>query len=151
MQYTLKENPKKQIRIKTTVILYKLILRTFWCMYFLLNVCVYLCAWASLVAGKESAWHARDPSSIPGSGRYTGEGIGYPLQYSWASLVVKNPQMVKNPPQCGRPGFNSWVGRIPWRRAWQPTPVFLPGNPKDRGAWRATVHGVEKSRTRLSG
>ena len=29
--------------------------------------------------------------------------------------------------QCGRPGFNPWVGKIPWRRAWQPTPVLLPG------------------------
>ena len=38
---------------------------------------------------------ARDPSSIPGSGRSSGEGIGYPLQYSWASLVA---QLVKNPP-----------------------------------------------------
>ena len=44
---------------------------------------------------KESTCNAGDPSSIPGSGRSTGEGIGYPLQYSWASLVV---QLVKNPP-----------------------------------------------------
>ena len=29
-------------------------------------------------------------------------------------------------PQCGRPGFDPWVGKIPWRRKWQPTPVFLP-------------------------
>ena len=29
--------------------------------------------------------------------------------------------------QCGRPGFDPWVGKIPWRRAWQPTSVFLPG------------------------
>ena len=29
--------------------------------------------------------------------------------------------------QCGRPGFDPWVGKIPWRRAWQPTPVILPG------------------------
>ena len=29
--------------------------------------------------------------------------------------------------QCGRPGFNPWVGKIPWRKEWQPTPVFLPG------------------------
>ena len=29
--------------------------------------------------------------------------------------------------QCGRPGFDPWVGKIPWRRTWQPTPVFLPG------------------------
>ena len=46
-------------------------------------------------AGKESAWNAGDPSSIPGSGRYPGKGIGYPLQYSWASRVA---QLVKNPP-----------------------------------------------------
>ena len=46
-------------------------------------------------AGKESACNAGDPSSIPGLGRSAGEGIGYPLQYSWASLVA---QLVKNPP-----------------------------------------------------
>ena len=46
-------------------------------------------------AGKESACNAGDPSSIPGSERSSGEGISYPLQYSWASLVV---QLVKNPP-----------------------------------------------------
>ena len=43
-------------------------------------------------AGKESSCSARDPASIPGSGRSPGEGIGYPLQYSWASLVA---QLVK--------------------------------------------------------
>ena len=43
--------------------------------------------------GKESSCNAGDPGSIPGSGRSTEEGIGYPLQYSWASLVV---QVVKN-------------------------------------------------------
>ena len=35
--------------------------------------------------------------------------------------------MVKNPPAMRGPGFDPWVGKIPWRRAWQPTPVFLPG------------------------
>ena len=44
--------------------------------------------------GKESAYNTGDPGSIPGSGRFSGEGIGYPLQYSWASLVA---QWVKNP------------------------------------------------------
>ena len=43
--------------------------------------------------GKESACEAGDSGSIPGSGRSPGEGIGYPLQYSWASLVA---QLVKN-------------------------------------------------------
>ena len=34
------------------------------------------------------------------------------------------------------------VRKIPWRRKWQPTTIFLPGNSMDRGAWRATVHEV---------
>ena len=38
--------------------------------------------------GKESTCSAGYPSSIPGLGRSAGEGIGYPLQYSWASLVA---------------------------------------------------------------
>ena len=46
-------------------------------------------------AGKESTCNAGDPGSIPGSGRSAGEGVGYPFQYSWASLVA---QLVKNPP-----------------------------------------------------
>ena len=71
-------------------------------------------------AGQESARNAGDPSSIPGSGSSSGEGIGYPLQYSWASLVA---QTVKNPPATRE----TWAGEIPWRRAWPPTPVFLPG------------------------
>ena len=35
--------------------------------------------------------------------------------------------MVKNLPAVQRPGFNPWVRKIPWRRKWPPTPVFLPG------------------------
>ena len=42
----------------------------------------------------------------------------------WDSLVA---QKVKLCPQCRRPGFDPWVGKIPWRRKWQPTPVLLPG------------------------
>ena len=62
-----------------------------------------------------------------------------------ASLVA---QMVKNPPAMQETPLG---GMIPWRRAWQPTPVFLPGDtPMGRGAWWATVHGVTKSWTQLS-
>ena len=75
-------------------------------------------------ASKESTCNAGDPGSIPGSGSSPGDGIGYPLQYSWASLVA---QMEKNPLWCWRPGSDPWVGKIPYRRAWQPSPVFLPG------------------------
>ena len=74
--------------------------------------------------GKESACNAADPGcSIPGSGRSPGEGTGYSLQYSWASLAA---QLVKSL-QCGRPGFDPWVGKISWRRQRLPTPVFWPG------------------------
>ena len=76
-------------------------------------------------AGKESACDAGDPGSIPGSGRSAGEGIGYPLQYSWASLVA---QLVKESARnVGRSGFDPWVGRSPGEGNWLPTPVFWPG------------------------
>ena len=58
-------------------------------------------------AGKESACNAGDPGSIPGSGRSPGEGVGYPLQYSWASLVV---EIVKNPPAM----WETWVQSLGW-------------------------------------
>ena len=57
-------------------------------------------------------------------------------------------------PTCnvGDLGSIPGLGRYPWRMAWQPTPAFLPGEaPWTRRAWRATVHGVTKSRTRLCG
>ena len=56
---------------------------------------------------KESACNAGDPSLIPGSGRSAGKGIGYPLQYSWASLVA---QLVKNPPAMQE----TWVRSLGW-------------------------------------
>ena len=45
--------------------------------------------------------------------------------------------------------WETWVWKIPWRRKWQPTPGFLPGESMDRGAWWATVYGVVKSRAWL--
>ena len=53
-------------------------------------------------AGKESACNAGDPGLIPGSRRTPGEGIGYPFQYSWASLVA---QLMKNLPAT----WETWV------------------------------------------
>ena len=68
--------------------------------------------------------NAGDPGSIPGAGSSPGEGIGYRLQYSWTCLVA---QTVKNQSAM----LETWVWslgwKIPWRRAWEPTPVFLPG------------------------
>jgi len=42
------------------------------------------------------------------------------------SFNNETAQMVKICLQCWRPGFDPWVGKIPWRRAWQPMPVYLP-------------------------
>ena len=58
-------------------------------------------------AGEESACNAGDPSLIPGSGRSPGERLGYPLQYSWASLVA---QLVKNLPAV----WETWVQSLGW-------------------------------------
>ena len=41
--------------------------------------------------------------------------------------------------------FEPWVQRIPWRRKWQPTPVFFQETPMERGAWQTTVRGVTHS------
>ena len=57
--------------------------------------------------GKESVCNAGDPGSIPRSGRSPGEGIGYPLQYSRASLVA---QLIKNPPTMQK----TWVPSLGW-------------------------------------
>ena len=57
-------------------------------------------------AGKESTCNAGDPGSIPESGRSPGERIGYPLQYSWASLVA---QLGKNPAMR-----ETWVWSLGW-------------------------------------
>ena len=94
--------------------------------------CSYVRRWASLVlkmgfpdssVGKDSACNARDPRLIPGSGKSTGERIAYPLHYSWASFVAL---LIKNSPACRRPGFDPWVGKIPWRRERLSTLVFWP-------------------------
>ena len=58
-------------------------------------------------AGKESACNAGQPGLIPRSGRSPGDGMGYPLQYSWASLVA---QKVKNLPAI----WETWVRNLSW-------------------------------------
>ena len=57
--------------------------------------------------GKESACNVGDSDLIPGLGRSAGEGIGYPLQYSWASLLA---QLVKNSPAM----WETWVRSLGW-------------------------------------
>ena len=74
--------------------------------------------------GKESACSAGDPGSIPGLGRSTGEGTGYPIQYSWASLVA---QLVKNLPAMRETWVQSLGWEDPLEKGMLPTPVFWPG------------------------
>ena len=87
--------------------------------------------------GKESACNAGDPSLIPGWGRSTGDRIGYPLQYSWASLVAG---LVTNLPAMPETWVQSnlgliWVGKILWRRERLPIPVLWPGEFHGLMAW----------------
>ena len=93
--------------------------------------------------GKESACNAGDPSSIPGLGRSTGEGIGYPLQYSWASLVA---QLVKNPPAM----WESWVRYLGWEDSSGEEKGHTIQYSGLENSMDCIVYGVAKSRTRLS-
>ena len=93
---------------------------------------------------KEAACNAGDLGLIPGSGRSPGEGMGYPLQYSWAFLVA---QTVKKLPAMQE----TWVRSLVWE---DPLEEGMATHfwriPMQRGAWWATVHGVRKSQTQLS-
>ena len=93
--------------------------------------------------GKEPACDAGDPGSTPGSRRSTGEGIGYPLHYSWASLVA---QLVKNPPAMPETwGSIPGLGRSPGEGKGYPLQHSGLENSTD-----CKVHGVPKSWTQLS-
>jgi hypothetical protein len=68
----------------------------------------------------------------------------YPaIMYSRASLVTQTQESA-----CSAGNrLDPWIGKIPWRREWLPTPVFLLENSMDTGAWQAIVHGVAESDT----
>ena len=85
---------------------------------------------------------------IPGLGRSPGEEIGYPLQFSWASLVA---QAVKNPPVMQE----FWIQSLVWEDSLEEdmathSSILAWRISMDGGGWWATVHGVTKSRTQLS-
>ena len=81
---------------------------------------------------------------IPRSGRSTGEGIGYPCQYTSASLV---DQLVKNPPTM----WKTWVQSLGWDDALEKGMATYSSILVWRNPWTEDkIHGVTKSRTRLS-
>ena len=96
---------------------------------------------------KESACNAGDPGLIPGSGRSPGQGIGYPLQYSWAPLVA---QLGKNPPAMRETWVRS-LGSIPGLGR---SPREGRGHPLQYSGLENCVdyivHGVAKRQTTLS-
>ena len=91
--------------------------------------------------GKESTCNSGDPSSIPGSGRSTGEGIGYLLQNSWASLVA---QLVKNL----LPMQKIWVWSLGWEDPLQEGMATHSRTGLENSV-DCIVHAVAKSQTRL--
>ena len=78
--------------------------------------------------GKESACNKGDPGKFPELGRSSGEGIGYPLQYSWASLVV---QLVKNPPAM----WETCVRSLSWKDPLEKGKVTYSSIPACRIPW----------------
>ena len=58
------------------------------------------------------------------------------MKYTGIPLWLRGQKIC---PQFRRPEFDTWAGKIPWRRKWQPTPAFLPGNPIERVAQWATI------------
>ena len=68
----------------------------------------------------------------------------------WASQVASGKGSSCQCRSRKRHRFDPWVGQIPWRRAWQPILLFLPGESQGQRNWRATVHGVTESWTWLS-
>ena len=93
--------------------------------------------------GNESACNAESSGSIPGSGRSPEEGTGYPLQYSWASLVA---QTVNNPPAM----CETWVQSLGWEDPLEEDmathfSILAWRIPIDRETWQTAVHGVIES------
>ena len=84
-----------------------------------------------------------NPGSIPGSGRSSGEGIGYPLQYSRASLVA---QLVKNLPAM----WETWVQSLDWEDSLEKGTATHSSILAWRIPWTVKSMGVAKSRTQLS-
>ena len=93
--------------------------------------------------GKESTCNVGDPTSVPGSGRPTGEGIGYPLHYSWAFLVTL---MVKNPPATQE----IWVQSLDWEDPLEKGKATHSSILAWRISWTIQFMGSQKSQTRLS-
>ena len=100
------------------------------------------CVQAPLIAQlvKNPPANAGDAGSVPGSGRSIGDGVGYPLQYSQASLVAPLVHL-----QRERPGFDPWVRKFPREGKGQPLQYSGLENSIDR-----IVHGVVKSQIQLS-
>ena len=115
---------------------HQLVLST--CFYFVIFVSgLYFFDFPSSSAGKESACNAGDPGLIPGSGRSPGEGIGYPLQYSWASFVA---QLLKNPPAMQETlGLIPGLGRAPGEWHGNPLQISCLENPHGQRKWYHTV------------
>ena len=96
-------------------------------------------------AGKKICLQCRTPRFNSWVGKIPREGIGYPLQYSWAFLVV---QMLKTLPAIRE----TWVQSLSWEGSLEEgmathSSILAWRIPMDGGTWQATVHGVTKSQT----
>ena len=109
-----------------------------------LNSVIHLKGFPGSSASKESVYNAGDPGSIPGSGSSPGEGIGYPLQESWAFLVAP---IVKNSPAMWETRVQSLGWEDPLEEGMTTHSSILARRiPMDRGAWLPTSMGLQRVR-----
>ena len=71
------------------------------------------------------------------------------LSFFWASLVAQTVKSLAGWLQCERLGFNPWVRKIPWRREWLLTSIFLPGEFHEQRSLEGLVHGVAECQTKI--
>ena len=98
--------------------------------------------WRDAGRRRSSASQAERPGTDPFLQPSGGTNLGYTWIFKFYLHVWLRAYRICL--QCRRSRFDPWDGKIPWRREWQPTAVFLPGDFHGRGAWWATVHGGHK-------
>ena len=127
--------------------------------------CVYLIKWNNCIKGYDQSLRVFI-RIVTFKAFYKNCHIGFQKCYMdrgawWAAVhgVTKSRTWLKRPSRhayigdsdkefacqwrrCRKCGFALWSGRFPWRRKWQPTPVFLPGKSRGQGAWQAAIHEV---------
>ena len=142
--------PQYRCLLKAAVLKATANVRRTWKWVLLEKQCIWKCSIWAAYCMKNFELAPPPPTTVAPLPDFTAQFTWWNIPHSPVSLMA---QQVKNLPasagDTGDAGSIPGSGRSPGEAEWQPVPVFLPGN-MDGGAWRATVHRVKKSWTRLS-